>query len=156
MLQPEKIKQLSIQHNAILIAALKQMDVLDTKLLLDFNGPSCSGLPSIGDIQGAIIRNVSLDQPVEKNIRKENRVARIGDSKEDVRKMMLELRTECMPLLDDENNLVDTLFWEDEFGETERKEGAPLNIPVVIMAGGFGSRLKPLTNIIPKPLVPIG
>ena len=31
-----------------------------------------------------------------------------------------------------------------------------LGLPVVIMAGGKGTRLKPLTNVIPKPLIPIG
>ena len=30
------------------------------------------------------------------------------------------------------------------------------NVPVVIMAGGLGTRLKPLTNVLPKPLIPIG
>lgn len=156
MLHPDKIKQISIQHNATLVAALKQMDALDRKLLLVFNDSKYCGLLSIGDIQRAIIRNVSLEQEVERILRKENRVARVGDSKEHIRKLMLEFRTECMPVLDEDNNLTDTLFWEDEFGETDREEGAPLHIPVVIMAGGFGSRLKPLTNIIPKPLVPIG
>lgn len=39
------------------------------------------------------------------------------------------------------------------------EDNAPIDqfdLPIVIMAGGQGTRLKPLTNIIPKPLIPIG
>ncbi|MFM2019112.1 MAG: hypothetical protein RL007_2768 [Bacteroidota bacterium] len=152
----ERIQRISIESNANLVSALKKMDELDKKLLLVFSGEKYIGLLSVGDIQRAIIRNVSLDSKVETILRKQNRVARPGDSKESVRKLMIEFRTECMPVVDDENNLVDVYFWEDEFTESIVADDTKLNIPVVIMAGGFGSRLKPLTNIIPKPLVPIG
>lgn len=152
----ERIQRISIKSDANLVSALKQMDELDKKLLLVFSGEKYIGLLSVGDIQRAIIRNVSLDSKVETILRKQNRVARPDDSKESVRKLMIEFRTECMPVVDEENNLVDVYFWEDEFTESIVVDDSKLSIPVVIMAGGFGSRLKPLTNIIPKPLVPIG
>lgn len=152
----ERIRRISIDHSSNLVTALKQMDELDKKLLLVFSGDKYIGLLSVGDIQRAIIRNVSLETKVEAILRKQNRVARPEDSKESVRKLMIEFRTECMPVVDEDNNLVDVYFWEDEFAESIVVDDSKLNIPVVIMAGGFGSRLKPLTNIIPKPLVPIG
>jgi len=46
-------------------------------------------------------------------------------------------------------------FWEDMFGSQEARKKAFLGLPVVIMAGGRGSRLMPLTNVLPKPLLPI-
>ena len=48
------------------------------------------------------------------------------------------------------------MFWKDVFLKEEAPERESLDVPVVIMAGGKGSRLKPLTNVIPKPLIPIG
>jgi NDP-sugar pyrophosphorylase family protein len=59
-----------------------------------------------------------------------------------------------MPVLGFDNTLEDVIFWEDIIGG-EIKTGKKLNIPVVIMAGGEGSRLKPLTNVLPKPLIPV-
>lgn len=132
------------------------MDALDRKLLIVFDGSKYFGLLSIGDIQRGIIKNMSLEKPVEDVMRKNIRVAKPGDDKDAVRKMMVEFRTELMPVVDEKNNLVDVFFWEEEFTERIQPVGNDLKVPVVIMAGGFGSRLKPLTNIIPKPLVPIG
>ena len=62
-----------------------------------------------------------------------------------------------MPVVNNKKELIKIYFWEDVFGEeTKKRKQSKLKLPVVIMAGGEGSRLKPLTNVIPKPLIPIG
>ena len=47
------------------------------------------------------------------------------------------------------------LFWESLFNSKNKEIKKELNIPVVIMAGGKGTRLEPFTKVLPKPLVPI-
>jgi NDP-sugar pyrophosphorylase family protein len=63
---------------------------------------------------------------------------------------------ELMPVVDASNHLVKVYFWDDFFGAEKKDDSPKLNATVVIMAGGRGTRLKPLTNVIPKPLIPIG
>lgn len=58
----------------------------------------------------------------------------------------------AIPILNSDNNIVKIEFLFSEKNEIK----ANLNIPLVIMAGGKGTRLKPYTDILPKPLIPIG
>jgi NDP-sugar pyrophosphorylase family protein len=63
---------------------------------------------------------------------------------------------ELCPLVNENNVIEKVYYWEDLFLEKKPKPAEQFNLPVVIMAGGIGSRLKPLTNVLPKPLIPIG
>jgi dTDP-glucose pyrophosphorylase len=150
----KKILEILINGQESVLNALKKMDILERKLLIVIKEDKFVGLLSIGDIQRAIIKNLSLEISVMEIIRDDIRVAYTDDSKEKIIAEMMEHRMECMPVLDRGKNLMDVIFWEDIFGE-KIEIPEKLNIPVVIMAGGEGSRLKPLTNILPKALIPI-
>lgn len=139
-----------------MLVAIKRMDELDRKSLIVLNDDVFVSILSIGDIQRAIIQNKSMDTIISDILRPKIKVAYVNESIEVVRQRMLEFRTECMPVLNEHEELVDVLFWEDQFQPEMKSSDGLKGVPVVIMAGGFGSRLKPLTNIIPKPLVPIG
>lgn len=152
----KKIKDISIDKSTSIIYAIKQMDEMMQKLLIVLDSGRYHSLLSIGDIQRAIIANVSLEEPVSNILRSDVRIAKELDNKEEIKAHMLEKRNEFMPIVDDNNKIIDIIFWSDLF-ETERETDKPqLNLPVVIMAGGKGSRLRPLTNVLPKPLIPIG
>lgn len=148
--------QLKIDQSSSILTALKQMDNIQRKLLLVFFDSTFVGVLSIGDIQRAIIKNLSLDTPIKSILRKNIKTATEAYSEEDIKALMMEYRMECLPILNSDGALCRVAMWEDVFGMNDAFPIQKFDLPVVIMAGGQGTRLKPLTNIIPKPLIPIG
>lgn len=64
---------------------------------------------------------------------------------------------EYVPVLDADRHIVEVLYYQHLFKyEVKKQPLKKLDIPVVIMAGGKGTRLDPFTKILPKPLIPIG
>lgn len=152
----DRIKEITIDKNVSIIAATKQMDAKKHKLLMVLDDGLFYSLLSIGDIQRAIIANVPLEEPVSTILRPKVRVAKDTDDREEVKARMREKRNDFMPVIDIHNKVVDVIFWEDLFETKQKKSKLQFALPVVIMAGGKGSRLQPLTNVLPKPLIPIG
>ena len=153
---------ITITPSQTLLQAIKRMDEVRCKLLLVMESDIFRGLLSIGDIQRAIIKNVSLDTPVTQVMRTDIVVCKEGDSYEHIRSEMIRCRAVFMPIMGEGGQVNRVVFWDEMFqdglenkgGSNENTQG--LGLPVVIMAGGKGTRLAPLTNILPKPLLPYG
>ena len=155
MTNQELILKYSIDCEASILTAIKQMDELKKKLLIVTKDGQFFSLLSIGDIQRAILKNRSLEDAVKEILRENIRVAFEDEPYEEVKARMLQFRMEMLPVLNSKNEIVKLHLWSDIFGEPYQRGKGNLNLPVVVMAGGKGTRLKPITNIIPKALVPI-
>ncbi len=103
-----------------------------------------------GDVRRGLIKHFSLDAPVTDIMFKTPTVASEEDSDESVLLKMKELDLLQIPIVDSNGKVVRLISLQ----QATKKE--KFGNPVVLMAGGFGERLKPLTDRVPKPLLKVG
>jgi len=108
------------------------------------------GTLSDGDIRRGLLNGLTLDSSIESVIFKTPTVGFIGNSREKLLQIALEKKIQQIPILDDSGRVVG-LEIVDELLKPKVKQNR-----VVLMVGGLGTRLRPLTEDIPKPMLKVG
>lgn len=110
-----------------------------------------------GDLRRAFLANVDLNLPISAVVESKSRdpypvpiTSTMDKSPPELLNIMESFSIRHLPLLNDEGTVADLAF----FDELAAKPELPLQ--AVVMAGGYGTRLRPLTTDLPKPMLPLG
>ncbi len=103
-----------------------------------------------GDIRRGLLNNLTLDDRIESIVFTAPTVALLGDSKAEILKKALTKRLRQIPIVDQDHRVIEV----QDIEELVRPHRKPNK--VVLMVGGLGSRLRPLTETTPKPMLKVG
>lgn len=147
------LEDLFIAPDATFVDALKQLDATGRHTLLVVDENHCLlGTLTDGDMRRAILRLGALDATVSESYNDHPYVCSV-ECREHAYEVLDENGIDAVPLVAVGGKVVDCIFRDGSCG-LAALEGT-VDIPVVMMAGGLGTRLYPYTKVLPKPLIPI-
>ena len=147
----KNIENIKLKQNATIKEALGIIDsgAMQIALVVDDNDKLLGTLTD-GDIRRGILRGLDLDSSIETIVFKEPAIAKISSTKEEILKLALSRKLHQMPVVDD-NGMVLGIKEIEELVEPKIKTNR-----VILMVGGLGTRLRPLTQDTPKPMLKVG
>ena len=149
------IKDQTLTKGSSLKEALKKMSLSGNKCLVVTDQKNkFLGTLSDGDLRKAILADFDLDSSITK-IFNPNAFYILKEelNLETLKDIFIEKQFDVIPIINKNNSIHKIISWNEVFASKPKK--LSLDLPIVIMAGGKGSRLEPFTNVLPKPLIPI-
>jgi dTDP-glucose pyrophosphorylase len=151
------LEQYLITPNATIREALECINKNASLALVVDERRRLTGTITDGDVRRAVLAGTSLEAPVQKLLDQRDKTlypkpvtAPVGTPTGELAHIMNERGIRQIPLLDEGGHVVDIVLMQDLVKSYE------LPLKAVVMAGGFGKRLLPLTEEVPKPMLPVG
>lgn len=114
------------------------------------------GVVTDSDIRRGILQGIPLTAPVSQIMNPNPKKLSVF-SKKKAAEIMKQYSIKQVPIVDEQGRFMDIILWENVIDAASLKDESDLVAnAVLVMAGGKGQRLDPVTKILPKPLVPIG
>ena len=117
------------------------------------------GMFTDGDFRRVVMQGIRVEEKLKGHYNTHPYVIQPGMTKKDIRSLYKKTGHKLLrgfPVVDERHRLVDIVFPSDYIFNNFEASYPKIDIPAVIMAGGIGSRMGPFTNVLPKPLLPLG
>lgn len=145
-----KIEEICIDEDKTIIQAMKQLDELATKILFVLRKGKLAATLTDGDIRRWILAGGELTVGVKNAANYKPHYLQNATAGK-ARQFLKDNYIEAVPVVN-EDFVIEQIF----FADNKNIRSCKLELPVVMMAGGMGTRLYPYTKILPKPLIPVG
>ncbi len=145
------IEELLIDENTSVLQTMKKLDETGQRILFIAPQGKLKAAVTDGDIRKYILRGGALEGEI-KQAANYQPISLPLEQRAKARKLIEKESIDALPLLDKQGRIVDIIFTSGVDVNNQKCAG----LPVVIMAGGLGTRLYPYTKILPKPLIPVG
>jgi dTDP-glucose pyrophosphorylase len=143
-------KSVFLSPNNTIEEAIRVLDSEPYKIILVVNSKDVLlGTLTDGDIRRAIINHKKLSDCVKEIMTKNPITAAMNEPLKSIVSMMKKYDVVHIPVIDEDGVVVELETMQNVFNKKRKN-------PVLLMAGGFGKRLSPLTNNTPKPLLEVG
>lgn len=152
------MKNIIINKNTSILNALKKMNNAGTRCLVVIDkDKTLLGTLTDGDLRRIILRTKNLQLKINKSYN-ENCIFYFEKTMniKNIRKEMLDKKIDLVPVVDKRKKLKSYITIDEDLIYSSSSSKKNIKNPVIIMAGGKGSRLDPFTRVLPKPLIPIG
>jgi len=151
------MKNIIIQPSITIRQAMKNLSESGQKCLVIANEEKfLLGTLSDGDLRKAILKGAAMGDSIKNIYQQKPTVLIEGQySLPEAKKLFLKHNFDLIPIVNAKGMFEDVLFLESVLKGRDVQEKKKLEVPVIIMAGGRGTRMEPFTKILPKPLVPL-
>jgi len=147
----QDFRDIIVVEDSLIIEVLKTIDKSSKQIALVIDkDEKLIGTISDGDIRRGLLEGVSLTDSIKNIYFKSPTIASTKDSKEKIIELCTSKKIYQIPIVDEDGKLVGIEIL-DELLHSKIKKNV-----VVLMVGGLGTRLRPLTENIPKPMLKVG
>lgn len=143
-------KQSLIDSGASIREVIETIDRNSLQIALVVEDNKLIGTVTDGDIRRGLLRGINLNHNVQEIMNRTPITGKAGESRGSIINLMKFKQIRHIPLVDTENNIIDLVIMDDIINPPQKDNW------VVLMVGGLGSRLRPLTDECPKPLLKVG
>ena len=146
----KNIKKITITEDVTIKKALKAISKGNIKMALVTSARGkFIGTLSDGDIRRGLLKGLNINSSIKSIFNKKPLIGKKGDSREKLLKIAISKKVNEIPLVDSKGRVEEIITASNYFNYKHHEN------KIIIMAGGLGIRLRPLTKNVPKPMLEV-